>query len=438
MRTYLTLLVIIVLSVFTHNSFAQKNLEISFTARYYGEPVGLDSILIKNITRGCDTTLYAPDTVLVLDYAVGLVENILDKPSFSITQNHPNPVTQGFTSFEVQMDKAGHLTLQVVNVNGIHDVILSKHLETGKHIFEYFPARKGMYLLIASNGEQMQNIKIINYSEQTFPVSKLVYQSIEFEPSQSLKSKSISSHFEYTWADTLWYIGYAETPENIQGSDVIDGSPDVNSLVRFDIIEGMPCKGTEAVKHGGQLYATVQIDNECWLKENLNIGTMIHGDSTMTDNDIIEKYCYDNDPANCLEYGGLYQWNELMQYTEGDGAQGICPHGWHITSIDEWNNLTAIHPGFTVKEHGTTHWAEGNNATNSTGLTILPGGYKWWSNGNYEQLTTYAAFYTSTKLPSPPSWGVWFKGFFYNSSGSEYGNAYETHGDAVRCIKDVD
>ena len=438
MKTYHTLFVILFLSGFTNYSFAQQNLAISFTARYYGNPVGLDSILIRNITRGCDTTLYAPDTVLVLDYAVGLDENILDGPSFSISQNHPNPVTQGNTSFEVQMKKAGYLTLEVVNINGIHDVIVSKYLETGKHVFEYFPARKGMYLLLASNGGQMRNIKIVNYSEYTFPVSKLVYKSNEFEPSQSLKSKTISSNFEYSWADTLWYIGYAETPDNIHGSDVTEGYPDVNSLVRFDIIEGLPCKGTEAVKHGGKLYATVQIDDECWLKENLNIGTMIHGDSTMTDNGFIEKYCYDNDPANCIEYGGLYQWDELMQYSEGDGTQGICPPGWHITSIDEWNHLTDSHPGFTVKERGTMHWADGNNATNSTGLTILPGGYKWWDTGVFYQLHENGSFYTSTRLPSPPSWGVWVKGFLYNDSGSHSGNAYKTHGFAARCIKDVD
>ena len=47
----------------------------------------------------------------------------------------------------------------------------------------------------------------------------------------------------------------------------------------------------------------------------------------MTNNGIIEKYCYDNNPANCAIYGGLYQWNEMMQYTTQQGAQGICPNG---------------------------------------------------------------------------------------------------------------
>ena len=71
----------------------------------------------------------------------------------------------------------------------------------------------------------------------------------------------------------------------------------------------------------GQMYRTVQIGNQCWFKENLNVGTMIPGSQEMTDNSIIEKYCYENDPANCATYGGLYQWNEMMQYTTQQGTK---------------------------------------------------------------------------------------------------------------------
>ncbi|MDR3668834.1 MAG: FISUMP domain-containing protein, partial [Ignavibacteriaceae bacterium] len=70
------------------------------------------------------------------------------------------------------------------------------------------------------------------------------------------------------------------------------------------------CKGIDIVNYSGQKYTTVQIGNQCWLKENLNVGVMINGSSEQTNNGIIEKYCYQNDPANCIKYGGLYQWNE--------------------------------------------------------------------------------------------------------------------------------
>ncbi len=51
---------------------------------------------------------------------------------------------------------------------------------------------------------------------------------------------------------------------------------------------------------------------------------MIPGANNMTNNGIIEKYCYDNNEANCDIYGGLYQWNEMMQYVTTEGVQGIC------------------------------------------------------------------------------------------------------------------
>jgi len=53
----------------------------------------------------------------------------------------------------------------------------------------------------------------------------------------------------------------------------------------------------------GQVYNTVLIGNQCWFKENLNIGTMINGSENMSDDGVFEKYCYDDDPANCEIYG---------------------------------------------------------------------------------------------------------------------------------------
>ncbi|MFP4471865.1 MAG: FISUMP domain-containing protein, partial [Bacteroidales bacterium] len=88
----------------------------------------------------------------------------------------------------------------------------------------------------------------------------------------------------------------------------------------------------------GQSYATVQIGDQCWMAENLNLGERIDGSEEMADNGIIEKYCYDDDPANCETYGGLYQWNEMMQYNTA-GSQGICPEGWSVPTDEEWKTL---------------------------------------------------------------------------------------------------
>jgi len=73
----------------------------------------------------------------------------------------------------------------------------------------------------------------------------------------------------------------------------------------------------------GQEYSTVKIGTQCWMAQNLNIGTRIDGGTNQSSGNGIEKYCNDNDTMNCKKYGGLYQWDEMMQYVTTERAQGI-------------------------------------------------------------------------------------------------------------------
>ena len=104
---------------------------------------------------------------------------------------------------------------------------------------------------------------------------------------------------------------------------------------------GIPCPGEPTVLYEGIIYNTVLIGTQCWLRENLNVGIRIDGIQNASDNGVIEKYCYDDNPTNCTTYGGLYQWNEAMQYVSTEGTQGICPPGWHIPRLSEFQNITS-------------------------------------------------------------------------------------------------
>ena len=108
------------------------------------------------------------------------------------------------------------------------------------------------------------------------------------------------------------------------------------------------------VEYSGQIYNTVAIGDQCWLKENLNVGVMLDGSLDQSDNSTIEKYCNDNSDANCTTYGGLYQWNEAMQYSILEGSQGICPAGWHIPTLVDYNTLVTYvgGDGNALKEVG--------------------------------------------------------------------------------------
>lgn len=76
------------------------------------------------------------------------------------------------------------------------------------------------------------------------------------------------------------------------------------------------------------------------LAQNLNVGTRINGLQEQTNNGIIKKYCYGDLDSNCNVYGGLYQWDEAMQYVTTEGVKGICPTGWHLPTDAEWCTLT--------------------------------------------------------------------------------------------------
>jgi len=185
-------------------------------------------------------------------------------------------------------------------------------------------------------------------------------------------------------------------------------------------------------------YSTVLIDTQCWMAQNLNIGTRINGSQDQTNNQMIEKYCYNDLESNCDIYGGLYQWDEAMQYVTTAGVQGICPAGWHLPTDAEWSTLTTFLGGVSVaggkmKETGTTHWASPNTgATNSSGLTALPGGHRN-SIGSFNDLTYYAFFWSSSQYDATTAWGR----LLYHNYADVYRNDYNiTYGLSGRCLKD--
>lgn len=199
---------------------------------------------------------------------------------------------------------------------------------------------------------------------------------------------------------------------------------------------GSGCGGITQIEYQGQIYEVVEIGNQCWMAENLNIGTMINGSENMTDNGVIEKYCYDNSSANCNIYGGMYQWDEIMQYTTTQGAQGICPVGWHIPADNEWTTLIDYLGGEYVaggkmKENGTVHWNSPNTgATNESGFTAIPGGRN--TSGNFSKLTIGAYFHSS----SGDANSAWFRSIYFDE---EYVSRYaidKNFGVSVRCLKD--
>jgi uncharacterized protein (TIGR02145 family) len=132
-------------------------------------------------------------------------------------------------------------------------------------------------------------------------------------------------------------------------------------------------------------YKIVKIGTQTWMAENLNTGREISLSSVPQNNGIVEKWCYD-----CKVYGGLYFWDEVIQYhPEGltpGFTQGICPVGWHIPTVPECDMLIDFLGGglnALPKLKGTTGWNLPNNGTNESGFNALAGGTINSVGGNY-------------------------------------------------------
>jgi uncharacterized protein (TIGR02145 family) len=94
-------------------------------------------------------------------------------------------------------------------------------------------------------------------------------------------------------------------------------------------------------------YLTAFLGGKCWMTENLRYGTLLSPiAASQADNCVTEKYCLTSD-ANCTAYGGLYQWDELIQYgvTAGPQYQGVCPAGWHIPAAADFQALIDANQG---------------------------------------------------------------------------------------------
>ena len=198
-----------------------------------------------------------------------------------------------------------------------------------------------------------------------------------------------------------------------------------------------PCGQPFTDSRDGQVYNTVQIGYQCWMAENLNIGTMINSSITPTNNGEIEKYCYDNNPANCEEYGGLYQWDEMMEYSTIQFSQGICPTGWHVPGEEDLVTLSDFLGGDDIaggkmKEEGTIHWDPPNTgATNSSGFTALPGGYNN-INGYFYYLGSSCRFWSSSETSNVFA----LNGrLFYQNTNFLHSSLNKLNGYSVRCIR---
>ncbi len=208
----------------------------------------------------------------------------------------------------------------------------------------------------------------------------------------------------------------------------------VTGCEREDPDDGDSLHGYWTDPDDGRVYRTIQLGDQIWMADNINLGEMIDGTAEQSDNGVIEKYCYDDNPVLCDKYGGLYQWGEAMQYDTRESSQGICPEGWHIPSDSEWKILE-VFLGM-AEAAGDMLWRGSGQGTQiqpegETGFDALRGGNRFL-NGSYNQIGSAGYFWTSTESEGSHAWR---RGISINEKGIYRSVNHKAFGFSVRCIK---
>ena len=182
------------------------------------------------------------------------------------------------------------------------------------------------------------------------------------------------------------------------------------------------------------------------MAENLNIGEMVLGADNQNDDTKIERYCYNNDTTKCDEFGGLYQWAEVMQLpsrcnTEScsdliqPNHQGICPDGWRLFTWNDYLVVRGYKDDFNEGVEGLRS-TYGFLGTNRSGFSLTGAGYRD-SRGEFQLLGQTVSWY----YPEEHEYGVDLYVYAnYVSAITSHAPTRDdadekTNGFSVRCVK---
>jgi uncharacterized protein (TIGR02145 family) len=195
-------------------------------------------------------------------------------------------------------------------------------------------------------------------------------------------------------------------------------------------------------------YKEIQIGEQIWMLENLNVETFQNGDIIFeaksssdwkkANKNKTPAWCYyDNDPMHGRIYGKLYNWFAIID------SRGLAPKGWQIPSGDEWSalikflsekerTLSFAYDGTGIKMKNLNGWENGGDGNNESKFSGLPGGHRN-TEGEFDLLGYYGLWWSSESFLNM----AYYLGLSYDSDDAIYGELhYKENGYSVRCLKE--
>ncbi len=438
--------------------------------------IQLNRVTVSNLTRGWQETLIWPDTILTLQQGSG-IDEMETSNALQLLQNNPNPFN-GTTQLNLSLANAGRVTLEIADVIG-RTVVVTKDfssLQAGYHQFQITLSKTGTYVATVRQDGKSASIKMLcngggnaDRIEYTGTVQPNEYLAIQ---AKSL-IRGVSDNL-FVPGDQMEYVGYATFSGSEFASQTISQEQQGSESfrLRFDPVmadptDGQPCPSTPTLTDiDGNIYTTVQLGSQCWMQQNLRTKRTADGESISMGagaSDVKMLYYYpDSSASNQEEYGLLYNWVAVMNGAESSSSnpsnvQGICPDGWHVPSLQEWQTLisyVSTQGQYTCGGNnigkalaGTSGWLnnpsspepmceigyhpERNNASNFTGMPA--GNFVGTRITNFGK---YAIFWSSTSCSSDNVSVLYLAYTNVTTLHIPTDGHDKTYGESVRCVRD--
>ena len=414
-------------------TLSAQTVTLTFTAQdAFGQYVQIDRVVVTNQTKGWEEIIQWPDTTFLMQNSLG-VDDYLGKREFALSQNNPNPFVST-TDVELAVVDEGNVSIEISDINGrLVGANQYSSMQPGIHRFRVSMANGGLYVLTARQNTKTSAIKMvckeggasntIDYFGDV-PVNSIVLKAGTANP------------FEY--GDEMQYVAYTHAGNTEVASlplTQVQLEPQNIVLSFAGAVAGdsLPCLGAPTVTdHEGNVYNTVRIGAQCWTRENMRCTTSPNGYLAFGGTDTSD-YCNESDhspyyydftqsviPLN--ERGLLYNWAGAMDTISAgndvlesfSGRRGICPAGWHVPSMAEWDsmsnylnaqseyvcnfsgNIAKAIASQSYWDSATSECTPGNDPSlnNATGFTAIPAGIYFWY--GFRWSGTHACFWAST------------------------------------------
>lgn len=430
--------------------------------------IQLSKIEVTNLTQNWTETLFYPDTTLTLKVSVGIDDQA--EYALGLKQNNPNPFV-GTTDVNLEVAKAGKVTMELTDILGRKVKTFSTTIANpGNHAFRVHVASTGTYVLTARQNGKVSSIKMINHGVGNS--DNIAYVGAAATLSYTCKNGSKGSIDKpFFYGDKLEFKGYAEVQAGeVEGIAV--WREEINSeTIKLPInlnSENFVCGVSSVTDIDGNIYNTVLLDRQCWMKENMRVSRFPSGQIIALSNEQSEitpcRFLAGDDEEKVEELGYLYNWFAVMNQRKASdlvpsGVQGLCPAGWHVPSAQEYLDLydyVASVADYVCDESDTAHatiskalcskegWRQGSFSpcsagknsenNNATGFSIVPAGYFGAEGAKNVGISSY--LWTTSENPDTWQDDAHNQYIDFGLTFMQNTSAWKKAGYSVRCLRD--